>query len=73
MPLIHIDGRSYTLPSEADQGQLAEDVAAAIDAKKTLKVQVTVGEAPVTLFVNTALVRVIALDWDGTGAGFFHG
>ena len=71
--LIHIGGRSYTLPVDSDAQTVAASVKAAVESKGLLEIQVDVEDKPVTLFVNTDQVDVIALDWDGGGAGFFHG
>lgn len=71
--LIHIGGRSYTLPVDPDAQTVAAAVRAAVADKGLLEIQVEIDGKPVTLYVNTAEVDVIALDWDGAGAGFFHG
>jgi len=71
--LIHIGGRSYTLPVEPDAQTVAAAVQSAVSQQGLLQVQVEINTKPVTLYVNTAQVDVIALDWDGGGAGFFHG
>jgi len=34
---------------------------------------VVVEGGDINLYVNTKLVDIIAFDWDGKGAGFFHG
>jgi hypothetical protein len=73
MAMIHVGGRSYPLPADADTQVVASEVRAAVEAKGSLQVQVEVDGSPVTLYINTAQVDVIALDWNGTGAGFFHG
>jgi len=71
--LIHIDGRTYPLPAEPTPQEVATSVKAAVEAKGAVTIQVEVGGQQVTLYVNTAQVSVIALDWNGVGAGFFHG
>jgi uncharacterized protein YacL (UPF0231 family) len=73
MALIHIDGRTYPLPEGTNQQELAGAVEAAVQAKGAVTIQVEIGGHEVTLYVNTAEVAVIALDWNGGGAGFFHG
>ena len=73
MALIHVGGRSYPLPADPDAQTVAANVRAAVQAKGLLEVQVEVAESPVTLYINTAVVDVVALDWNGNGAGFFHG
>jgi hypothetical protein len=70
---IHIGTRSFALPADADAQTVAASVRAAVEAKGVLELQVEADGSPVTLFVNTAEVDVIALDWHGTGAGFMHG
>lgn len=71
--LIHIDGRSYQLPAEPGPQALAAEIRAAVEAKGAITIQVEIADQQVTLYVNTAQVGVIALDWEGVGAGFFHG
>ena len=71
--LIHIDGRTYQLPDGVNQQELAAEVQAAVEAKGAVTIQVEIAGNPVTLYVNTAEVAVLALDWKGGGAGFFHG
>lgn len=71
--LIHIDGRTYQLPVDVNQQELAGAVQGAVEAKGAVTIQVEIADHPVTLYVNTAEVAVIALDWKGGGAGFFHG
>lgn len=71
--VIHIEGQSYTLPADPDPQEVAANVRAALASNGPLEIQVDVKGSPVTLFVNTDRIGVIALDWDGGGLGFFHG
>jgi len=73
MAMIHVGGHSYQLPADPDAQTIAGNVRAAVQAKGLLEVQVVVADSPVTLYINTAVTEVIALDWNGNGAGFFHG
>jgi hypothetical protein len=71
--LIHIGSRTYSLSDDAEPQKLASDITKAMDAKGTLIVQVQVAGQAITLYINTAMIDVIALDWNGVGQGFFHG
>ncbi len=71
--LIHVGGKSYALPADPDPQTVATAVRTAVQQKGLLEIQVDVAGEPVTLYINTDQVDVIALDWDGVGAGFFHG
>lgn len=71
--LIHVGGKSYALPADPDAQTVAAAVRAAVERKGLLEIQVEVAGAAVTLYINTDQVDVIALDWNGVGAGFFHG
>jgi hypothetical protein len=75
MALIHLNGRSYRLEptDEAELVALAEKIETAVMNATPVKIPVLVEGGKVNLLVNTELVDVLAFDWDGTGAGFFHG
>jgi hypothetical protein len=71
--LIHIGTRTYPLPAATDLQQLAADIAGAITDGGLLQVQVEVAQEAMTVFVNTRVVGIIVLDWQGVGQGFTHG
>jgi hypothetical protein len=71
--LIHIGTRTYPLPAATDLQQLAGDIAGAMTDHRPLQVQVEVATEAMTVYVNTAVVDIIVLDWQGVGQGFTHG
>ena len=71
--LVHVDDRSFTLDPGESTAELTQAIQDAVDARGTFKFKAVIGEAPLVVWVNTAVVRTVVLDPNGAGVGFFHG
>jgi hypothetical protein len=71
--LVHIDDRSFTVHPDTSTAELTQRIQDAAEAQATFTFNAVIGEAPLTVWVNTTTVRTIVLDPNGAGVGFFHG
>jgi hypothetical protein len=72
--LVHVGSRSFTLNEEKQStDELIEAINAAVQTQQTFSFAAVIGEAPLTVWVNTAQVDTIVVDENGAAIGFFSG
>jgi len=69
--LVHVGNRTFTLKPDDSADQLEKDIDAAVKVGGGFHFNAMIGDAPLSVWVNTAQVDTIVVDSNGVGSGFF--
>jgi hypothetical protein len=70
--MVHVGTRRFVVADGVDTVELAQTIDTAVKANGSFSFDAQIGESPLTVHVNTAVVDVVIIDYNGVGSGFFH-